>query len=87
MAHSSVYVQETGLVYVYGGEYWNRVEISQVFAYNPFTYHWREVSAGPVHQAFHSTVLMGGALVSFGGYIDLNNICFSSRLIAYDIRE
>ena len=89
MAHSSVYVSEVGLVYVYGGEMAvpnNRImESSSLLVYNPLTYYWNQVKASSVRQAFHTTVLMGGALVSFGGYSEAS--CFSSEVSVYDIRK
>ena len=91
MAHSSVYVQETGLIYVYGGVYFEgivREDLSSIIAYDPVTNYWSsDISVGPIKQAFHSTVLINGGLVSYGGYIEDLNTCFSSDLTVYDICE
>lgn len=89
MAHSSIYVQETGLIYVYGGVYFKgreREDLSSIIAYDPVTSYWSsDISVGPIKQAFHSTVLINGGLVSYGGYIEDLNTCFSSDLTVYDI--
>lgn len=91
MAHSSVYVQETGLIYVYGGIHFKgtkREDLSSIIAYDPVTNYWSsDISVGPIKQAFHSTVLINGGLVSYGGYtyIEDYDTCFSSDLTVYDI--
>ena len=84
MAHSSVYVPETGLLYIYGGEHL-RDTLSSIIAYDPVTNYWsRVISEGTLRQSFHRTLLMNGALVSFGGYTTSDD-CFSSELVIYDI--
>lgn len=83
MAHSSVYVPQLNLIFIYGGEYKGRHETSSLVVYDPLTRHWGQLSMGPHPQAFHSMVLVGGALVSFSGYS--TNGCYSSKMVSYDI--
>ena len=88
VAHSSVYVPETGLLYVYGGEHLmnSLVTLQSIIAYDPVTNHWSgDVSVGPFKRSFHTTLLMNGAFVSFGGYTP--DGCFIYDLAIYDICE
>ena len=83
LGHSSVFVPELNVIYIYGGEDNGRHELSTLLAYEPYQYYWKNVSTGPVKIAFHSTVLVGGALVSFGGYSTQD--CFEDWLITYNL--
>ena len=88
MAHTSLYIPELELIYVYGGIEivgLKHIEVSYLYSYQPHLHYWRQLSSSSMSQAFHSLSLMGGALVAFGGLSNIN--CYVHQVTVYDISK
>jgi Fanconi anemia group I protein len=85
MGHTSVYIPELQLIFVYGGFLSGNQghHISTLLSYDPHNFHWSDVSSSHVGLAFHTTVLMGGALVIVGGTSSAD--CFYNYTLIYDL--
>ncbi|CAI8041271.1 Attractin [Geodia barretti] len=79
MGHSSVYDEDSGLVYVYGGQIGDRA-VDDLLVYDPVTRYWSKRESGPSASYLHTANLLWGQLMLvFGGS------CFSSNLMIYNI--
>ncbi|XP_077992307.1 attractin-like protein 1 [Glandiceps talaboti] len=94
--HSSVYDENYGLIYVYGGiKPKSRATYlsDELYTYDPVLQHWSVLpTSGGHHVYLHSSVMIDGMMYTFGGnphndtYGAFGALCFSSNLLAYDTR-
>ncbi|XP_065882352.1 attractin-like protein 1 [Dysidea avara] len=79
--HTSVYSEELGAVYIYGGTLLGRFR-DYLYMFNVTTYTWYQLdSSDQPNLYYHSAILLHHLLVLHGGR---NNECFSNLTIVYD---
>ncbi|CAL4137219.1 unnamed protein product, partial [Meganyctiphanes norvegica] len=92
--HTAVWDPSTSLVYIHGGlksEGSNNHVIPHLITYNPNTHIWSLRRPAPVPRFLHSSVLVGGLMLVFGGNTHNDTAysygakCYSADFIAYDI--
>ncbi|XP_077992752.1 attractin-like protein 1 [Glandiceps talaboti] len=94
--HSSVYDENHGLIYVYGGfkaimERKGYLS-DELYSYAPIGRHWSVLQSSGHRVYLHSAVMMGGMMYVFSGnphndtHSSSDARCFSTTLLAYDLR-
>lgn len=84
--HTSVYLEELDVVYLYGGRY-NPGIWDDLVAFNVVTYTWYKLQPSPQQLLFHSAVFLDHLMVVFGGtQVDdtTYKFCFSNTIFTYD---
>ncbi|KAK3590248.1 hypothetical protein CHS0354_041323 [Potamilus streckersoni] len=93
--HTSVYSEQTGEIYVYGGYHSGSTTIyyltDKLYSYHPLHRTWKVLQASDSPRYLHSAVIIGNLMLTFGGNthndtsISLGAKCYSPDFMVYDI--
>ncbi|CAL1533125.1 unnamed protein product [Lymnaea stagnalis] len=88
--HTSVYDEENGKIYVYGGYHANTLKgcvlTDKLYRYDPTTREWFILQGSGTPRYLHSAAIIDGLMITYGGntYNETLQKCFVSDFMVYD---